>query len=42
MKRVLGATTVGLLVTLLLGLVTGALPAFQAMRLRVGDALRRT
>ena len=32
----------GLLVTLLLGLVTGALPAFQAMRLRVADALRRT
>jgi putative ABC transport system permease protein len=31
----------GLAISLALGLVTGALPALQAMRLRVADALRR-
>jgi putative ABC transport system permease protein len=32
----------GLLLACALGLVTGALPAYQAMRLRIVDALRRT
>jgi putative ABC transport system permease protein len=32
---------VGLVISLLLGLVTGIFPALQAMRLRVADALRR-
>jgi putative ABC transport system permease protein len=31
----------GLLISIALGLVTGALPAMQAMRLRVADAVRR-
>jgi len=31
----------GLVYILLLGLLTGALPAWQAMRLKVADALRR-
>lgn len=31
----------GLLISIALGLVTGALPALQAMRLRVADAVRR-
>jgi len=30
------------LLTLGLGLVAGAFPAWQGMRLRIGDALRRT
>jgi putative ABC transport system permease protein len=33
---------VGVLLTLGLGLVAGAFPAWQGMRLRIGDALRRT
>ena len=32
----------GLLLVVALGLITGALPAWQAMRLRIADALRRT
>jgi len=32
---------IGVVLTLVLGLVTGLLPALQAMRLRVADALRR-
>lgn len=31
----------GAVITLLLGLVSGAMPAWQAMRLQIGDALRR-
>jgi len=31
----------GVLLVLALGLLTGALPAWQAMRLRIADALRR-
>jgi putative ABC transport system permease protein len=32
----------GAFVALALGLVAGAMPAFQAMRLRIVDALRRS
>jgi putative ABC transport system permease protein len=32
---------IGLLISLALGICAGSLPAFQAMNLRVGDALRR-
>jgi putative ABC transport system permease protein len=32
---------VGLLITLALGIITGIFPAYQAMRLRVADSLRR-
>ena len=31
----------GVVLLLLLGLVTGAMPALQAMRLRIADGLRR-
>jgi putative ABC transport system permease protein len=36
-----GQLSVGFLLALALGLVTGAMPAWQAMRLRIVDALRR-
>ena len=36
-----GQIALGIGLILLLGLLTGALPAFQAMRLRIVDALRR-